>query len=88
VKEYRSFLNDLTQLEARKTALGSKKARLENQDGASRSKLAKLEKDEAELNKAEEKLMESEKKLLTSAKIPPRDANATRVGERRWGGRR
>ena len=85
VKNYRSFLNDLTQLEARKTALVSKRARLENKSTDNRNKLAKLDKDQAQLQKAEEKLLESETKILTTAKIPPRDAKATRVGQRRWG---
>ncbi len=85
VKKYRSFLNDLTQLEARKTALESKRARLENQSANNRNKLAKLEKQQAQLQATEEKLLESETKMLTTAKIPPRDGKARRVGERRWG---
>ena len=85
VKKYRGFLNDLTQHEARKSALESKRARLENQPPVDRTKLAKLEKDEAQLQKAEEKLYESETKILTRARIPPRDEKARRVGERRWG---
>ena len=85
VKKYRDFLNDLTQLEARKSALESKRARLENQPPVDRAKMAKLEKDEAQLQKSEEKLLANETKILTSAKIPPRDEKARRVGERRWG---
>jgi hypothetical protein len=86
VKQYRDFLNDLTQLEGRKDALKSKRARLENKDGTPNpNKLAKLDKDDAELQKAEEKLLESEKEILESAKIPPRDGQARRVGERSRG---
>ena len=85
VKKYRSFLNDLTRLEASKTALKSKRARVDDESPGSRSKLVKLEKEEAQLQATEDKLLESETKLLTSAKIPPRDEKARRVGERRWG---
>lgn len=86
VKQYRSFLNDLTQLEGKKTALKSKRSRAEGKDGdPDKNKVAKLEKEEKALEKEEEKLLKEEGELLTGAKIPPRDANARRVGERRWG---
>ena len=86
VKKYKSFLNDLTQIENKKSALQSKRDRAENKDGgASKAKLAKLDKDDAALSKSEDKLLASETKLLEKAKAPDRDTGAERVGARRWG---
>lgn len=81
VKDYRSFLNDLTQIEAKKRTLDDKRRRLMRKPGND-SKLAKVDKAEQALNDEERELLDAETKLLELAKIPDRDEKATRLGDR------
>jgi len=84
VKDYRRFLNDLQRIEGKQRTLDQKRQRLTKKRGNDK----KVDKDVAALEKEQQKLFESEKKLLELAKIPKRDENTTRLGERPRGGRR
>jgi len=66
VKKYRSFLNDLDQLESKKKILADKKARLV--DSSSKGKKKKLQEAEAGIARMEKALLDAEKKLLESVK--------------------
>lgn len=76
VKKYRSFLNELDQIEGKKSTCAQKKARL----GASgkAAKIAKVAKEEQAIAKREAKILEGEKKLLAAVKAYDADSDAGR----------
>ena len=87
VKSYSKWLRDLTNMDARQKALDDKRDRLDSNKASDRKKLAKVTKDEDKLRKRRDAHYDGETKLLERAKIPPRDADAVLVGERRRRGR-
>ena len=78
VKKYRSFLNDLDKLEARKVALSQKKSRA----GKHKGKLKKLASEEQDLTRDDRALLAREKKLLESVKAFTPETRAMKVAAR------
>ena len=78
VKKYRSFLNELDQIEGKKSTCAQKKARLQASGKA--GKLAKVAKEEKVIAKREAKILDSEKKLLASVKAYDADPEANKRG--------
>ena len=83
VKSYRDVVRDLEQVEGKRRALQERRNKLETKDAAKRTE---MDKDLLELKEEEKPLLEREKQLLEQAKALPRDPEAKRLGERRWGG--
>lgn len=82
VKKYRSFLNELDQIEGKKSTCAQKRARLEA--SGKTAKVAKVAKAERAIAKREAKILDGEKKLLAAVKAYDADADA---GKKRSGGR-
>jgi hypothetical protein len=80
VKKYRSFLNELDQIEGKKSTVQQKRARLEASGKA--SKLAKVAKEEKAIAKREAKILDNEKKLLAAVKAYDADPDAQKAGGR------
>jgi hypothetical protein len=74
VKKYRSFLNELDQIEGKKGTCAQKKARAA--DDKSKKKLAKIEREEKSLAKREKSILAKESKLLASVKAYDGEAAA------------
>jgi len=66
VKKYRSFLNELDQVEGKKGTCAQKKSRATA--SGSKKKLAKIEKEEQSITKQEKSILAKEAKLLASVK--------------------
>ena len=76
-------------MDAHQKILDGKRERIDDTKASHRKSLKKIESDEAKLNRRREAHLAQETKLLERAKVPPRDPNATLVGEpERRGGRR
>jgi hypothetical protein len=82
VKKYRSFLNELDQIEGKKSTTAQKRARLES--SGKTAKLAKVAKEEKANAKREAKILDGERKLLAAVKAFDADPEAKKAA----GGRR
>lgn len=74
VKKYRSFLNELDQIEGKKGTVAQKKSRATA--SGSKKKLAKVEREEQSIVKREKSILDKESKLLASVKAYDGDTTA------------
>jgi hypothetical protein len=80
VKKYRSFLNELDQIEGKKGTLAQKKSRAAASNSA--KKLAKVQKEEQAIAKQEKSILAKESKLLASVKAFDGDSTAAKAKNR------
>jgi hypothetical protein len=85
VIKYREFLREYGVYEGRKKSADDRRSRLNMEKQPDKAKLNEIERDLQELEKNKDKLLETEKQILDLAKVPPRDGNAVRLGDRDQG---